>query len=114
MGIIAGMTPSSSELPAGLAPSFETVRRLGAGGQGVVYLTTRRGAGEFKLPVALKIFSPERLTIVALSEPLVAGLAAHLERRNRWSVSRTEGILYVEANGARFEGTAASTGLGRA
>ena len=35
-------------------------RRLGAGGQGVVYLTTRRGAGEFKLPVALKIFSPER------------------------------------------------------
>ena len=35
-------------------------RRLGAGGQGVVYLTTRRGAGDFKLPVALKIFSPER------------------------------------------------------
>ena len=35
-------------------------RRLGAGGQGVVYLTTRRGAGDFTLPVALKIFSPER------------------------------------------------------
>ena len=35
-------------------------RRLGAGGQGVVYLTTRRGAGNFTLPVALKIFSPER------------------------------------------------------
>ncbi len=35
-------------------------RRLGAGGQGVVYLTMRRGAGDFTLPVAIKIFSPER------------------------------------------------------
>ena len=35
-------------------------RRLGAGGQGVVYLSTRRGTDSFKLPVALKIFSPER------------------------------------------------------
>ena len=35
-------------------------RRLGAGGLGVVYLTTRRGTDNFTLPVALKIFSPER------------------------------------------------------
>jgi serine/threonine protein kinase len=35
-------------------------RRLGAGGQGVVYLSTRRGTDSFTLPVALKIFSPER------------------------------------------------------
>jgi serine/threonine-protein kinase len=35
-------------------------RRLGAGGQGVVYLTDRRGTDNFTLPVALKIFSPER------------------------------------------------------
>ncbi|MEI6256112.1 MAG: serine/threonine-protein kinase [Planctomycetota bacterium] len=41
-------------------------RRLGAGGQGVVYLTTRRGTDNFSLPVALKIFSPERYE----SEPL--------------------------------------------
>lgn len=33
-------------------------RLLGAGGQGVVYLTQRRGADGFTLPVALKIFSP--------------------------------------------------------
>jgi len=33
---------------------------LGSGGQGVVYLTQRRGADGFTLPVALKIFSPER------------------------------------------------------
>jgi serine/threonine protein kinase len=33
---------------------------LGSGGQGVVYLTQRRGADDFTLPVAVKIFSPER------------------------------------------------------
>ena len=35
-------------------------RRLGSGGQGVVFLTTRRGSDGFTLPVALKVFSPER------------------------------------------------------
>ena len=33
---------------------------LGKGGQGVVYLSERRGADNFTLPVALKFFSPER------------------------------------------------------
>lgn len=33
---------------------------LGTGGQGVVYLSERRGADSFTLPVALKFFSPER------------------------------------------------------
>jgi len=36
------------------------VRMLGSGGQGVVYLSMRRGTDNFTLPVALKIFSPER------------------------------------------------------
>jgi serine/threonine-protein kinase len=35
------------------------IKRLGAGGQGVVYLCERVGADQFTLPVALKIFSPE-------------------------------------------------------
>jgi serine/threonine-protein kinase len=34
--------------------------KLGSGGQGVVYLTERRGSDGFTLPVALKVFSPER------------------------------------------------------
>lgn len=36
------------------------LRLLGAGGQGEVYLSQRRGTDGFTLPVALKIFSPER------------------------------------------------------
>ena len=35
-------------------------RLLGSGGQGVVYLSERRGTDSFTLPVALKIFSPAR------------------------------------------------------
>ncbi|HWE36845.1 MAG TPA: serine/threonine-protein kinase [Isosphaeraceae bacterium] len=35
------------------------LRRLGAGGQGVVFLAERLGADDFRLPVALKVFSPE-------------------------------------------------------
>src|SRR5262245_18369244 len=35
-------------------------RMLGKGGQGIVYLSERRGADNFTLPVALKFFSPER------------------------------------------------------
>ncbi len=34
------------------------LRLLGSGGQGVVYLSERRGTDNFTLPVALKIFSP--------------------------------------------------------
>jgi len=33
---------------------------LGSGGQGAVYLSQRRGTDSFTLPVALKVFSPER------------------------------------------------------
>ena len=36
------------------------MKLLGSGGQGVVYLTERRGTDDFTLPVALKMFSPER------------------------------------------------------
>jgi serine/threonine protein kinase len=36
------------------------IRLLGAGGQGVVFLSERRGTDDFTLPVALKVFSPER------------------------------------------------------
>jgi serine/threonine-protein kinase len=36
------------------------IRQLGSGGQGIVYLSQRRSADQFTLPVAVKIFSPER------------------------------------------------------
>lgn len=36
------------------------IKLLGSGGQGVVYLTERKGTDSFTLPVAMKVFSPER------------------------------------------------------
>jgi len=36
------------------------IRPLGSGGQGVVFLSERRGSDKFALPVAIKVFSPER------------------------------------------------------
>ncbi|MCX7405990.1 MAG: serine/threonine-protein kinase [Planctomycetia bacterium] len=50
-------------------------RRLGAGGQGVVFLTTRRGTDSFSLPVALKIFSPERYESEALYDDAMTRIA---------------------------------------
>ena len=42
------------------AAQYSKLRVLGRGGQGVVYLSERQGSDLFRLPVALKIFSPER------------------------------------------------------
>ena len=38
---------------------YRKVRQLGAGGQGVVFLSERQGSDGFTLPVALKVFSPQ-------------------------------------------------------
>lgn len=40
------------------------LKTLGAGGQGTVLLTERRGAGRFRMPVALKFFSPTQFKSV--------------------------------------------------
>ncbi len=41
------------------AAEYKKIRLLGKGGQGVVYLSERIGSDLFRLPVALKFFSPE-------------------------------------------------------
>ena len=58
------LTDRYAEILAGQRLSWTThqglLRLLGKGGQGVVYLSERRGADGFTLPIALKIFSPAR------------------------------------------------------
>jgi eukaryotic-like serine/threonine-protein kinase len=51
------------------------LRRLGSGGQGVVYLCLRLGADGFRLPVALKVFSPERYDFARGYEEAMARMA---------------------------------------
>lgn len=50
-------------------------RLLGAGGQGIVYLSERRGADNFTLPVAIKVFSPQRFEDAHAYEEAMARIA---------------------------------------
>ncbi len=57
------------------------IRPLGAGGQGIVYLSERRGTDLFTLPIALKVFSPERYeNELAYDDAMgrIAHVAAHV------------------------------------
>ena len=63
-------------------------RRLGSGGQGIVFLSERRGSDGFTLPVAVKAFSPERYPNAAAYEEAmgriakVAGRVARIQHEN--------------------------------
>jgi eukaryotic-like serine/threonine-protein kinase len=54
---------------------YHFTRLLGEGGQGVVYLADRRGADSFTLPVAVKVFSPERYADVKSYGGAMANIA---------------------------------------
>jgi serine/threonine-protein kinase len=51
------------------------IRLLGQGGQGVVYLSERRGTDNFTLPIAVKIFSPDRYETGAKYEAAMSRIA---------------------------------------
>ncbi len=51
------------------------LRPLGSGGQGVVYLSERRGTDGFTLPVAVKVFSPERFSDARSYDDAMARMA---------------------------------------
>lgn len=53
---------------------------LGSGGQGIVYLTERRGTDQFTLPVALKVFSPHHYDDVRSYEDAMRRIA-HISAR---------------------------------
>jgi eukaryotic-like serine/threonine-protein kinase len=50
-------------------------RQLGSGGQGIVFLSERRGADGFNQPVAMKVFSPERFPTTLAYDKAMSRLA---------------------------------------
>ncbi len=57
------------------------IRMLGKGGQGIVFLSERRGADGFTVPIALKLFSPDRYDSLRSYDQAmlrIAGVAAHI------------------------------------
>lgn len=56
--------------------SYQRLHKLlGSGGQGVVYLSYRRGTDGFTVPLAMKIFSPERFSVSGHYEQSMARIA---------------------------------------
>jgi eukaryotic-like serine/threonine-protein kinase len=58
--LVARYEKQSREPRLSWTTHLRLLRKLGEGGQGIVYLAERPGADNFTLPVALKFFSPER------------------------------------------------------
>lgn len=80
-------------------------KRLGSGGQGVVFLAERTGGDGFSLPVALKVFSPEtyandELYIAAMGRMArVASRVAQIQQDNLLDVHNfitTDGVRVME------------------
>ncbi len=88
---------SYEQIIAGKRQSWTThlrfMKKLGSGGQGEVYLTQRRGADDFTLPVALKIFSPERYPTLEEYEEDMARMARVASKVAR---IQHENLLQVE------------------
>jgi eukaryotic-like serine/threonine-protein kinase len=55
---------------------YHVQRRLGAGGQGVVYLTEQLGTDGFTVPVALKVFDPGRYRDARMYDEAMGQMAA--------------------------------------
>ncbi len=76
---------------------------LGAGGQGVVYLSDRHGTDGFTLPVALKVFSPQHYRDVAnydedmRRQAIIAAQVAQIQHDNLLDVHN-----FVERNRIRI------------
>jgi serine/threonine-protein kinase len=73
--LLEGYDQIISNLRVSWTEHHRLLRLLGSGGQGVVYLTERRGTDNFTLPVALKIFAPQRYESVSEYEGAMEGIA---------------------------------------
>jgi len=58
----------------------------------------------FRTLTGQRVHAPERLQIIEVDRALVAGLAAHVEKRTRWAVSVNEDEVYVDVDGASLHG----------
>ena len=71
---------------------------------GRVRLLTWREPEAIRARLAAKVSHMDRVEVFGLPEPLVRELAETLDRRNDWSVTVTEGLVYVEAGGRSVQG----------
>ena len=78
-------------------------RMLGVGGQGVVYLTHRQGTDGFELPIAVKIFTPERFNGEESYNKAMRLMAQVSSRVSKIQHNHLLDILnWIETNGIRL------------
>ena len=58
-----------------------------------------------------RIHKAESVEVFAMDRELLSALAAKLDRRNAWTLSATEGHLYLDVGGETLEGTVESLKL---
>jgi uncharacterized protein YaeQ len=80
-------------------PSAERLHRASKAVDRVAVYCHKDPAPWLRQLVGAKLYAPDRVHLFGLDRALVTALAATLERRVSWSVSRTEGELYVDAGG---------------
>ncbi|GIW99295.1 MAG: serine/threonine protein kinase [Pirellulaceae bacterium] len=68
-------------------------RELGRGGQGIVYLSVRKGADGFTQPVAMKVFSPDRF---ATAEMYAAAMERIARVASRIAMIQHDNLLSVQ------------------
>lgn len=82
---------------------YVLTRRLGAGGQGVVFLSSCEGYDGFSFPVAVKVFSPQRYRRLQRYESAmrriarVSGLVAQIHHENLLDL-----FMFVQRDGIRM------------
>ena len=84
------------------APSDERLHKAGKASPRVVIYTWK--------PLEIgKVYGADRLEIVQLPPELLDGVAATLQRNNRWDLSRTGGVIYLSIGELTFEADLSSS-----
>ncbi len=52
-----------------------------------------------------RIHKAEKVEVYFMDRELLASLASHLDRRNIWTLSVTDGLIYLDVGGETLEGT---------
>ena len=83
------------------APSPDRLHKAGKAAPRVVVYAWKNV--EQLAEAAASVFGADRLSFVELPQPLLDGVAAKLDRNNRWELAVTGGSIYLTVGGAQFD-----------
>lgn len=87
-------------------PSLERLHRAAKTGARVAVYGWKGGSELLREALAKPIHRAAALEVNAFDAAFLDGLAATIEARNRWGISRSGGVLYVTVGERLFEGPA--------